>query len=337
MRKKLLIVSLISCFLAHSAWAELTISRRPACVIQGPDSGLERPEGITFSPTGDLLAVANSAGPSVTVYRRTDEDHGVYERTPACILKMPAVVRYPHDVEFSPCGEYLAVASRDNNSIVIFQRKGDMFHEQPYWVFDGAGTKLNMPAGLSFSPDGKTMGVANRAGNDSVLFFSTSSKKKMRCTSKPFQVITNSELLEHEIAATHAIAFAPDGNHVALVNKRTNCNGGGKSALVILEKSQDKKNNIRYYPVYFELYGVECLHSINYHPSGKYLGVTHEREDVWIYEQVEGTSEFRHVFSIGVDKKGNFEGSKGVAFSPDGKSIAISTMVPEIIVYDITE
>ena len=50
--------------------ASLVISEAPSCIIEGEESKLRQPEGVTFSPDGSFLAVVSSLGNSVSIYKR---------------------------------------------------------------------------------------------------------------------------------------------------------------------------------------------------------------------------------------------------------------------------
>ena len=65
-----------------------------------PQSRSERFEGVDFSASGDIVAIATSETNSVLLFRRGAD--GRFETTPyQTIGQAPAGLKYPHDVSFS--------------------------------------------------------------------------------------------------------------------------------------------------------------------------------------------------------------------------------------------
>lgn len=305
--------------------AALALSEEPVCVISGERSLLDRPEGVAFSHDGKCIAVASSDGYSVTLHPCTDERGGSFASEPSQILRDVNVLRYPHDLEFTPCGRFLAVASRDNNSIVFYQYHDGRVNPEPHFIHQHPTAHLNLPAGLSFRKDDEVMGIANRAGLVSLTFYDKIGEG--RYATAPCCRITDDVLRGYDLSAPHAIAFAPDGRTFSVVHKRVCGNSPGKSALAVWDAAEMR-------PIFISWMDYECVHSISYHPSGKFIAVTNERADVMLFEETEPLV-FRQCASIGVDRRGYFEGPKGVAFSPCGQFLAITTMWPGVLIYGV--
>ena len=306
--------------------AGLTISNEPVCIIQGDESGVNRPEGIAFSPSGDCLAVANSAGYSVTVYRRTEDENPIYSTTPTVHFQDSSVLRYPHSVEFTPDGKHLAVASRDNHSVVLYKRNFSAicsFEMTPAAILRGFG--MNLPAGVSFSADADVMGVANRAGNQPLTFYRRYNGPVYY--DQPFHSISREEVNQLGMSMAHDLAFSPLGDSFTTLHKPYCRNSPGSSGFI----TYDNQFNIQS----MSPHGIECLHSISYHPSGNYLAISHEREEVLIFEK--NGSEFVQIASIPIEKGESIEGAKGVAFSPRGDALAVTTMLQTILIFEIHE
>lgn len=119
-----------------------------------PTSAQDKYEGVAFSSSGDVLAVAGAESNRVHLYRRTAE--GLFEDMPYLSLGGPGSrLDYPHDVAFSLSGdtELLAVASRVG-VIVVFERHrgGDTFRPDPVFEISGPRTRLNFSDGVAFVP-----------------------------------------------------------------------------------------------------------------------------------------------------------------------------------------
>ena len=198
--------------------------------------------------------------------------------------------------------------------------------KKPFQIQRHLACKLNLPTGVSYSMTGEMLGVANRLGQYSITFYRINNH---RCASAPFNVISAKELLAHDLATAHDITFSPDNQTVAVTCKPVCHDSPGQTGLIIYDY-----RGKRFTPVFIRHFGNECLHSISYHPSGKYLSVTHAEQDVWILER-QASGDWNKILSIPIDKRGKKEGAKGVAFSPTGDCLAISTMAPMILIYAI--
>src|SRR5258705_12191585 len=74
---------------------------------------MQRCEGIAFSSSGNILAVATAESNGILMFRKTAD--GSFEDTPFWTLEgSRSGLRYPHDLSFAQCGdtELLAVAQR---------------------------------------------------------------------------------------------------------------------------------------------------------------------------------------------------------------------------------
>lgn len=304
--------------LFFSSLHALTVT--PVCVIEGKQALLDRPEGIAFSPSGDLLVVANSDGGSVTVYPRRSE--GQYENVPSVVLSDPARLVYPHDLTFTSSGKFLGVACRDNKSVHIFKRQGEGF--ELFSSIQGSSSLLNLPAGLSFSPSEEVLGVSNRVGY-SLTFYRQQNEGRYEL--QPFFQIGEDLCRAYNLSSPHALDMAPDGQTIAVAHKKYCDHHLPFSAFAIWDL--EKKIPIYIYPM-----GKECIHSISFHPSGNYLVTTNERKDVEIFEKMADNT-FQLAASIPVDKQGQREGAKGAVFSPCGQYLAFTTMAPRVLIYKI--
>lgn len=334
-------VCILQIFFTSFLQARLVVSEKPSTVISGEEALLERPEGVSFSPSGDCLAIANSSGGSVTIYARVGNEGTKYQSTPECIIKNRKLLVYPHDLDFSPCGNFLAVANRNKHSISFFRRTSNsscQFKSATCFNLRGKRTKLNLPASVAYSPKGDFLVVANRLGGGPITLYRPKNNGNNSVFDFiPFNIITAEELQARNISASHGVAVSYDGKKVAAVHKRVSSLSPSNSALVIYENQASPNKAPCFAPTYVKDFGKNCLHSISFHPSGKYLLITHERDDVMIFEWSEESQEYEQIAAIPIEKSGKLEGAKGAAFSPRGNCLAVTTMTPEVLVYDIFE
>ncbi|NGX39440.1 MAG: hypothetical protein KR126chlam1_00769 [Chlamydiae bacterium] len=323
----------------------VVVSDHPIEKIKGPKSHLDQPEGLAFSPSGDYLAVANARNNHLTIYARTGNDGPHYASTPACIVENAEYFEYLHEVDFSPCGNFLIAASRKTHSVVCLKRKDSeaiSFETTPHWVFDHKSVpELKTTADVAFSHSGEFLGVVNRTGDSTIVLFKQLSDMECHYDPSPFQVISESALLEYDIAPSHGLTFSPDGTKLAITTKRFHGNTRGKPSLMIFEKETDKRGEPRFVPSFiFPFPKTVCPHGVAFHPSGRYLALTNSEGEVLIFEMEADENTFTIALRIPierrttVDTRGMQETAKGVAFSPCGNYLAFSTMNDSILVYE---
>ncbi|NGX39441.1 MAG: hypothetical protein KR126chlam1_00770 [Chlamydiae bacterium] len=321
--------------------SDLFVNETPVTIIQGPQSSLNRPEGASFSPSGNCLVIANSSGCSLTFYKRIGDSGGKYEIAPSFVIKDSKLLNYAHDVAFSPCGQYVVAACRESNTLACYKRKKGSeiaFIRRPHWLIEGFHkAKLHKPTSIAFSPCGQIIAVANRMGNYSTNFYAQIPGGDFQFDPVPFQTITAEELAKHNVSASHGLAFTPDGNHLATMHKSWWQTPSGESAFTFADKESLGDMTCHFSLSNVELYGCTCLHSIAFHPSGKYLAATHESGDVIIFEKVAASNEYVSMTSISIDKRGKHEGPKGIAFSPCGRYLAVTTVANFVLIYEVEE
>lgn len=82
----------------------------PRQVIQGPETGISRPEDVKISSDGTYCAISNSDQHNVTFYRFDPICNVITDKTPIYILQNPeADLCFPHGLAFSPDGSFLLV------------------------------------------------------------------------------------------------------------------------------------------------------------------------------------------------------------------------------------
>ena len=116
--------------------------------------GLHRSEGIAYSSSGNIIAIATSDTNTVFLFRRRAD--GQFETTPYWTLSGPeSQLTYPHDVSFASFGEHelLAVAQR-GGSIAIYQKgiANENYGPEPIFEICGPTTTLKYSDGVAFVP-----------------------------------------------------------------------------------------------------------------------------------------------------------------------------------------
>lgn len=314
------------------AVAVQTISAAAAC--------LKRPEGMAFSPSGDLKAVANSEGASVSLYRRTAGPGSEYADSPCCILQHDDILRFAHGVDFSPDGMLLAAAARESHCLSIYQRPletGCDFHAFPVCALAGDEYGLCYPADVAFHPSRRLLVAANRDGAWAVAFFRRLPGKEVVFGFVPGKSISRRTLVEHGLAAVHSLTYLPDGNRLALCHARfwKSADQWGQAAISIFDFDMETCR-LAENPSLVYMLGDSHIHSICAHPSGRYLAATACDGDTTIYRLEHDAQGIEPVRSIPHRRKDCNEGPKGVAFTREGTHLEICTADDELLVYDFS-
>ncbi|MGO9360472.1 MAG: beta-propeller fold lactonase family protein [Xanthobacteraceae bacterium] len=166
-------------------------------------------EGVTFSASGGILAVAASGTGAVLLYRRGDD--GLFEASPCLRL---GGLEYPHDVAFASCGgtQVLAVVQRERGVALFQSGVGDT-------DFKLVGSIAGEKSGLAFSDgvtflgaDARDLAVLSfRPG--SVSFFRLAAARPLRFRPRPRRV-----LRQRNISNPDGIAISRGGDYLAVAN-----------------------------------------------------------------------------------------------------------------------
>ncbi len=301
----------------------LSINPTPTTIIRATEqSGLDRPEGLTFSPSGDLIAVANSLADTITFYKRIAA--GVYETIPSFTLQgQESQLNYPHDLSFSRDGTILAVANRSGNSITLYRKNNLHFENRPFAMIQGRYSHISAPDAVRFSPTDNLLAVANMLSHTVTLY----RYNHEQFFPMPIQV------LRHPIfQIPDGIDFSKDGQWLAVTSH---------DAHAVALFKQTSRGNYDALPTQI-IQGEETHftypHSLSFHPETNALAVScsQGRQNVHLFIPEAGAFPNAPAFSMEVlemydastihmiEQLWQEGGVKGVAFSPDGKSIAVT-------------
>jgi DNA-binding beta-propeller fold protein YncE len=308
--------------------AAILIQEKPASVIMGEQSGLGRPEGIAFSPEGDLIAVANASMNSVTFYKRKNASSAEYEKIPFFTIQgARSLIYYPHDVCFSPDGQHLAVVNSRSNSITIYKKNSDRYDPIPTAVIRGEHSGLKHPHAVKYAPHGKFIAVANLLGNTITLY----QYEGDTYSGSPYHVIQNSKY--RVFNRPDGLAFSSDGELLAVTNHDAH-------SVAIYQE-------LPHSPGFYTADPVEILqgevtnlcypHSLSFHPSNEYLAVSCAGgiKTLNLFKKIseqfprysttpEKTMEVFNPETIQLQKEWPQEGGvKGIAFSPDKNQLGL--------------
>lgn len=311
--------------LLHSA--EI-ISSSPLFVIEGAASKLNHPEGVSFSPTGEFIAVANARNNNILFYRVIENDISKMTREPAFIMKGRPAFSYPHDLSFSPDGEHLAIVSSYSNKITIHERDviSGFYKSEAIAVIRGTKAGLWNVHTVKYNQAGTLLAVCDVAKNTVALF----PRLESHYDETPSQILS---LPLSIMDRPDGVAFSSDGSLLAVTSHATHS---------VLLFAQDQDNAERYDAVPCQILqgeetGFHFTHSLAFHPVDHTLVVSSAagKKTVAVFNKLPGSpityslvpSQILEVYNPETYHLNMYEpeegGVKGVAFSPSGKVLAI--------------
>lgn len=324
----------IACVIFTSkGYADLTVDNIPLTVMSDKFSELNRPEGVTFSPSGNFIATANLFGNKVTFYKRIGDSGSIYENTPAFSIKgEKSKLDYPHDLAFSPDGRHLAVANRQGNSITIYAKDPiqDIYYTEPVAIVQGKSSLLAGPSSVKYCPVNNIIAVANTA-NRTITFYRY---KGDVYDQKPYLIIRDTPDV---LSMVNSLDFSMDGELLAVTSADTH-------SLLIYQQISGSGNLYGPKPLQI-IKGLQtnvCYpHSVSFHPTKNYVAVTNAqgRKNINIFQKNSDDSpiygltpvltlEITEMYDEStiqlIEQLRQKGGCKGVSFSPDGASLAIT-------------
>ena len=234
-----------------------------------PPNNLQRFEGIAFSSSGNIIAVATADTNTVYLYRRNAD--GRFEDAPYCSISgASSGLNYPHDVSFSPSEdtELLAVAQR-RGAITIYEKNRTNDHYGPDPVFEicGPKTKLNFSDGVAFVPPNNDYLAVCNLEIGSISFYRRNSLAPVSFTLEPVF-----ELKHRSLSNPDGLAFSQCGSWLAVANH-------GNHSVSIFQRRNSFLfgSKLRYGPapvMVIKEPGLRHPHSVAFTPETNHLAVT---------------------------------------------------------------
>ncbi len=323
--KQVLFLLMLFPIALHSA----KLASFPMGSIQGPNTRIQQAEGIAFSPDRKYVAIASASNGKVLLYSILDCNSLKNDIAPVFILESPQnPLNFPHDVAFSPNGEHLAVASRNTNEVVIYQKNkdDDFFSQIPFFIIKGSDASFVGMNAVAFHPSGKCLAVCDVLGHHVALYYCDGDTY----TSMPYQVITGPIDI---FSRPDGIAFSSDGSLLAITSH-------GVHSVLIYERIAETDDRYTEEPVEIikgEETGFHYTHSVSFHPRDDTLAVSSAagRKTLSLFKKISNTApRYNHVpvqtfaiynpETIYLQQHAEEEGGvKGIAFSCDGTILGI--------------
>lgn len=314
--------------LTTSVYPATIVDHHPIGIIEGTESMINHPEGIAFSPSGNLVAIANAGGSNVLFFQASDCCSTGTKSQPVFVINgLDSPLKYPHDLDFTLDGEHLAVACPGDNRVIIYKRnvQSGFYEEKPLAVIEGSKGGLLAISAVKYCPNGNYLGVCDVAGYQIALYHYNGENYD----SMPYQVIrAPSDILKQP----DGLGFSKDGKWLAVTSH------GNHSVLIFERKflSQEYSNT----PAEI-LKGEETLftftHSLCFHPIDDTLIVSSAggRKTLSLFKKISElvpryTSSAAQAIEIYNPETIYMQefypeegGVKGITISPDGKILGI--------------
>ncbi len=234
-----------------------------------PPNKAQRFEGIAFSSSGNVIAVATADTNTVFLFRR--KATGLFEDTPYWSIDGPRCrLNYPHDVSFSPSGEteQLAVAQR-GGAIAIYEknRTNETYGPDPVFEICGATTKLNFSDGVAFVPPENDYLAACNLASGTISFY-----RRRLHSPIDFELAPTFELKHRSFSSPDGLAFSQCGSWLAIAN-----HGNHSISVFARRKGTFSRGSLRYGPeptTIIKEPGLRHPHSVAFTPETNHLVVT---------------------------------------------------------------
>jgi 6-phosphogluconolactonase len=307
---------LIAAMLAASLWLV------PGAFAFGPVAGSPfaagtDPSSAAFSPSGSLLAVANSGlltepdSGSVSMYS-VNQSTGALTQ-----VGSPTQIPdgEPSSVAFSPSGGLLAVADEDQDSVSMFSvSQSGALTPVPDSPFSGAG---GGPDDVSFSPSGNLLAVADV--DDGVTIMSVGQSGALtRWPDSPFAT-----------GGVSGVAFNPSGDLLAAAGIAGSPISGAVGVFSV-DASNEELDAVPASP----FTAGNSPYGVAFSPDGSLLAVTNQSGgNVSMFTVDASTGALANVAGSPVSAGTN---PAGVAFSPAGNQLVVSdTTGSQLFVYGV--
>lgn len=188
----------------------------PKCVQRiVPPNPSERFEGIDFSCSGNIMAIATSKTNKVLLFQRKPD--GRFEDAPfQTIGQAPNELDYPHDVSFSTSSDtgLLAVAQR-TGAISIYKNNGSdkNYGSEPAFEIRGPQSKLAYSDGVAFVPPNNDYLAACNLELGTISFF-----RRISLLPIAFEEVPAFELKHPSVLHPDGLGFSCCGRWLATAN-----------------------------------------------------------------------------------------------------------------------
>ena len=249
------------------------------------------PASVAFSPSGELLATANSTDGTVSVFSVAADGALTAVGTPVLTH-----ARLPVSVEFSPSGALLATANSGAGSVSVFSVAADGALTSVGTTSTGLGSG---PTSVAFSPSGGLLATANKNFNTVSVFSVSAGGALTQVAGSPFATGVGPA----------SVAFSPSGELLATANSTD-------GTVSVFSVAADGALTAVGTPV---LTHARLPVSVEFSPSGALLATANSGAgSVSVFSVAADGA----LTSVGTTSTGLGSGPTSVAFSPSGGLLA---------------
>ena len=188
---------------------------------------------------------------------------------PVCVIEGPeSELDYPHDVDFSRDGRFLAVANRTEPALTIYRRKRGgvgQFAQSPWSTVRGADSELEHTDGVWFVPPRGRYLAAVNASRSSITFYKSRRGGRKRFDQAPAFVLEGPAT---ELDYPDGMAFSSDGALLAVANHTSG------SATVYQRGRGRQLYDDKPVAILSATPPMRYPHSVAFSPDGRYLAAS---------------------------------------------------------------
>jgi WD40 repeat protein len=317
-------------FIQLSLSADLNqMSSSPIQVLSNTNSDPSLVNSVDFHPKKQLFCVTFTHNHSIVIYQLDESDEVTIFQT----LQGPlSKLSHPQHALFSIDGESLVVANWTNQTFNIYCTDLNGFYqEEPIAVMPfPSPTESFRPHGMAFSPDGKYLAVAFGASKQDPRAIALYQMDELGTAQVRFKLLSLLQGKEIERGIPKGIAFSPDGSCLLVTLSETN--SVILYALDLLNKRIISTPRQILSNVTSQLSRPE---DVRFTAEGNYFAVSNsDINTITFYMYDRGNNYIADLSPSSIlenpDAKLSFP--HGLAFSSDGKYLAVSQFGP--VVFD---
>ncbi len=286
----------------------------------GGISGLFRAVRVTTSPDGTGVYVGAFFGDSVAVFRRDSQGFLRFEQALFGGASGLFGLTQVRDLEFSPDGRFLYVASYGDNAVLVLERSERDGSLRPTEVVsdrDEGGTVpgLVRPTSLAVSPDGQQVYTAC-TGSQSLVVFERDARSGTLVHEATF---FQGDGGIRGLSGAEALAVSPDGRDVYVAGGDGVAHFARRPEGVLYVRSMDGE-------VVGES-GVAGPSDFALTPQGNYAFLTRAGDDTLVVLQRDpssGALELVELHRAADEPRPGLRGASSVAVSPDGRWVYVA-------------
>lgn len=314
-------------------WALAFGTSLPSGAHTADDETLDRPESVSVSHSGSKVVVSNTRARSIAVFSFVKRWFGPPKLRLHDLVVDRDLFNYAHGAVFGPADQSIIALGEYSHRMTAFDVAGRDREpaERVLWRLCGSDDGLEHPADLALHPSGRWLAVANRVAAGLSLYTIQDESNE---TPPSLSVrLSTPSLNTLGLAAPHGVAISNCGRFMFLTHKpyHKNLEDSGRSAVSVFACGAECPSVEQMQPIATYDYDHAQLHHIAVHPTSSLIAITNSQGDADLLGWDPETHTLEHRGAIDIYRVG--EGAKGIAFTPSGEHVMITTELNEVLFF----